>query len=133
MKVRTILLSGLLLSLVTLVLGLQSVPVATADEGDVPVVSAADGEGKAAPVKGSVSKGKYFFKKTCKSCHAKDAEGGEVTPMSKTIKQWERYFEKDDHHGEQTLSKTFDAEQLLHIQTFLINHAADSDQPETCG
>jgi len=24
-------------------------------------------------------------------------------------------------------------EQLIHIKTFLINHAADSDQPETCG
>ena len=25
------------------------------------------------------------------------------------------------------------ADQLIHIQTFLVNHAADSDQPETCG
>ena len=83
-------------------------------------------------VKGSDKKGKFFYKKTCKSCHGKDGDGGEVTPISKTIKQWERYFKKDKH-GENKLSKEFDSTQLIHIRTFLINHAADSDQPETCG
>ena len=83
-------------------------------------------------VKPSDKKGKYFFKKTCKSCHGKKDDGGEVTPMSKTIKQWERYFKKDKH-GEKKLSEEFEAEQLIHVKFFLINHAADSDQPETCG
>jgi cytochrome c5 len=83
-------------------------------------------------VKGSDKKGKYFYKKTCKSCHAKKGEGGEITPISKTIKQWERYFRKDKH-DEKKLSEEFEAKQLIHIKTFLINHAADSDQPETCG
>lgn len=83
-------------------------------------------------IKGSDKKGKYYFKKSCKECHGEDGDGGEVTPISKTIKQWERYFKKDKH-GEKKLSKEFDAEQLIHIKTFLINHAADSDQPETCG
>lgn len=96
-----------------------------------------DGDEAKSEIKGSDKKGKYWFKKTCKSCHGKDADGGEVTPISKTIKQWERYFKKDRHYktDEKTemLGETFDAEQLIHIQTFLINHAADSDQPETCG
>ena len=83
-------------------------------------------------IKGSDKKGKYFFKKTCKSCHAKKGDGGDITPISKTIKQWQRFFRKDTH-TEKKLSEEYDAEQLIHIKTFLMNHATDSDQPETCG
>ena len=83
-------------------------------------------------IKGSDKKGKFYYKKQCKSCHGKKDDGGEITPVSKTIKQWERFFKKDKH-GEKKLSDDFDAEHLIHIKTFLKNHAADSDQPETCG
>ena len=62
-----------------------------------PGLAFAADDGEKTAVKGSVSKGKYYFKKTCKSCHTPKAEGGEVTPMSKTIKQWERYFKKGVH------------------------------------
>ena len=37
---------------------------------------------------GSETKGKFFFKKNCKSCHTKGAKGGEVTPLTKTQEQW---------------------------------------------
>ena len=83
---------------------------------------------------GSETKGKFYFKKSCKSCHAKGAEAGEVTPLVKTQEQWKRYFDKGTHSkGSQKLSDVVPAEQLIDIQTFLINHAADSPQPETCG
>ena len=99
------------------------------------IAMAGDGDKKsetAKKAKPSDKKGKYYFKKTCKSCHDNKGDGGEVTPMSKTIKQWERYFKKDKH-GKKVLSEEFEAEQIMHIKFFLINHAADSDQPETCG
>jgi len=83
---------------------------------------------------GSDKKGKFYFKKTCKTCHDKDGDGGEVTPLIKTQAQWERYFAKGKHNNKtETLDQAAPAEQLIHIETFLINHAADSDQPETCG
>lgn len=83
---------------------------------------------------GSDSKGKFFFKKNCKSCHVKGGAGGEVTPLSKTQEQWKRYFGKGTHNkGTQKLTDVVPAEQLEHIETFLFNHAADSPQPETCG
>ena len=87
---------------------------------------------KAAPVKGSAKKGKYYFKKSCKECHGKKGEGGEVTPISKTIKQWERFFKKGIHYEEQPIDSLGTAAELIHIQTFVVAHAADSDQPETC-
>jgi cytochrome c5 len=48
-------------------------------------------------IEGSDSKGKYYYKKSCKSCHGPKGNGGEVTPVSKTTRQWERYFKKGVH------------------------------------
>ena len=81
---------------------------------------------------GSDKKGKYYFKKSCKTCHGKDGDGGELTPMSKTQAQWETFFTAGKH-GEQDMTDVMEEEKLIHVQTFLINHAADSSQPETCG
>jgi cytochrome c5 len=83
---------------------------------------------------GNETKGKFYFKKTCKPCHAKGAEAGEVTPLTKTQEQWKRYFTKGVHKkGAEKLTDVVPAEQLIDMQTFLVNHAADSPQPETCG
>ena len=83
---------------------------------------------------GSETKGKYYFKKTCKTCHTKDGEGGEVTPISKTTAQWKAYFEAGSHQaGKAKLTGIMDEEKLLHVATYLEAHASDSPQPETCG
>jgi len=84
--------------------------------------------------KGSENKGRFYFRQTCKECHTKGAAGGEVTPLNKTMEQWRAYFAKGTHnHGKEPLSKYLPADQLLDASAFLINHAADSPQPETCG
>jgi cytochrome c5 len=80
---------------------------------------------------GNPKKGKYLYKKDCKTCHVAGGEGGEMTPLSKTQAQWDRFFDKKskgcaDHAG---VSET----DVKDIQQFLFDHAADSDQPETCG
>ena len=49
---------------------------------------------------GNSRKGKHLFKKNCKSCHSAGGEGGEITPMSKTMSQWDRFFEKGKHPGD---------------------------------
>ncbi len=83
---------------------------------------------------GSENKGRYYFRQTCKECHTKGAVGGEVTPLNKTMAQWRAYFAKGTHnHGKEPLSKYLPVDQLLDASTFLVNHAADSPQPETCG
>jgi len=54
--------------------------------------------------------------------------------LSKTQAQWRTYFQKATHANKtEPLNKLMTDDQLLDIQTFLINHAADSPQPETCG
>ena len=84
--------------------------------------------------KGNEAKGKFYFKQNCKSCHVKDAQGGEITPLSKTQAQWQAYFTKGKHmKGAEPLTKYLTPEQLNDALTFLYNHAVDSPQPETCG
>lgn len=84
--------------------------------------------------KGNEGKGKYYFKQTCKDCHTKGAKGGEVTPLTKTMAQWKSYFVKGKHAGgSEILTKFMTGDQLRDVETFLVNHAADSLQPETCG
>jgi len=84
--------------------------------------------------KGNEGKGKYYFKQTCKDCHTKGAKGSEVTPLTKTMAQWKTYFIKGKHSGgAEALTKFMTEDQLRDVETFLVNHAADSLQPETCG
>lgn len=88
----------------------------------------------AAGSQGSETKGKYFFKKNCKPCHGKNTAAGEVTPLTKTQAQWKSYFAAGKHaKGKEQLGTILTPEQMLDVQTFLVNHASDSPQPETCG
>ena len=88
----------------------------------------------ASALKGNDGKGRYYFRQACKECHTKGAKGGEITPLTKTQAQWRSYFLKGKHAGgSETLIKVMADTQLLDVQTYLINHAADSLQPETCG
>ena len=80
---------------------------------------------------GNSRKGKYLFKKNCKTCHTDGAEGGVVTPLAKTMRQWDKFFSKNKH-PEGPLD-SFSEQDLLDINQFLFDHAVDSDQPETCG
>jgi len=83
---------------------------------------------------GSDTKGKFFFKKTCKACHAPGGSAKEITPLSKTQAQWKAYFAAAKHKkGAEKLETVLKPEQIKDVQTFLVNHASDSPQPETCG
>ncbi len=85
--------------------------------------------------KGSDTKGKFYFKKTCKTCHVKGGSAAELTPLSKTQAQWKKFFDGAKHgkSGEALSPKFGTPENIRDIKTFLVNHASDSPQPETCG
>lgn len=75
------------------------------------------------------NRGRNYFRQTCKDCHTKNAVGGEVTPLSKTMAQWRRYFENGTHNRGK-LTDVMSDEKLRDVR---VTHAADSEQPETCG
>ena len=89
---------------------------------------------------GNAKKGKYFLKDVCRHCHMPGSQYKELTPMAKTMDQWRRYFKiryflnhKDVKVDNKPLLEVITSEIIVHIKTFLIKHAADSDQPQTCG
>jgi cytochrome c5 len=83
------------------------------------------------------NRGKTLFRNTCKTCHVKDGGAKDLTPLSKTQAQWTRVFKGDMapmvKRVQTKSNQALTAADLADIQAFLVGHAADSDQPETCG
>ena len=87
--------------------------------------------------------GKELFKNHCKVCHTADADGGEYTPMSLIQDQWDEFFDElwEETHGEvvcpkdetKKVTEMWDAEMLKAVRKFCVDHAADGEQPMTCG
>lgn len=87
--------------------------------------------------------GKELYKNNCKVCHGAKAAAGEYTPMSLIQEQWEEFFAKtfaETHAGvaapggtDKKVTDAIDAPMLEAIRKFCVDHAADSEQPMTCG
>ena len=89
---------------------------------------------QAAIENGNAKKGKALAKEKCKYCHVKGAEGGTMTPLSKTQRQWERFYIKDKHNKLAPGAwDKINPNELIDIMQFTYDHAADSSQPSTCG
>jgi len=85
-------------------------------------------------------KGKAYFKKNCRVCHAGSTEGAPVLqPAELIMDQWERAFTDSDDVAEcvpRVKEKTgveLTEQDLLDIKQYLIEGAADSEKPMTCG
>ena len=88
-------------------------------------------------------KGQDLYKEFCKPCHEVDSENGEYTPMSLIMDQWETFFEedfeeahadvKDPNHDNMPVTDVLTEEELEALAKWTIDHAADSEQPMTCG
>lgn len=85
--------------------------------------------------------GKDLYKLNCKVCHEKNSPNGEYTPMTLTQDQWKKFFEtklaathKDAvlKSENKKLLEFLSTEQMSKIKKFCIDHAADSEQPQTC-
>lgn len=85
--------------------------------------------------------GKELYKQNCRVCHEKDSPFGEYAPMTLIQDQWKAFF-KDrlvPTHKDLAIpgqpQKLLDAltpEQLKAIEKYVVDHAADSEQPQTC-
>lgn len=95
------------------------------------------GTAAAAETKPNPNRGKSRFIASCKVCHAKGGEAKLVTPLTKTQAQWQRFFRSAASacvkRAAAKTGKALEPQDLADMQAFLVAHAADSDQPETCG
>jgi cytochrome c peroxidase len=85
--------------------------------------------------------GKDLYKQNCRVCHEKGSANGEFSPMSLTQDQWKNFFKNKlvPAHQQVTLPgmnqkllETLTPEHLKAIEKFAVDHAADSEQPQTC-
>jgi len=85
--------------------------------------------------------GKDLYKQDCKVCHEKGSPNGEFTPMTLTQEQWKAFFDKKlaSSHKDVVLTaenrkllEFLSADQITKIRKFCVDHAADSEQPQTC-
>ncbi|HVO64727.1 MAG TPA: cytochrome c [Terriglobales bacterium] len=86
--------------------------------------------------------GKELYRNNCKVCHDKGSANGQYTPMTLTQDQWRSFFKvklipehKNVLHPKAggKLLDLLTPDQMKAIQRFCIDHAADSEQPATCG
>ena len=86
--------------------------------------------------------GKVLYRANCRVCHDKGSPNKQYTPMTLTQEQWRRFFSARLVPAHKTailpgngkkLMESLTPEQLKAIQRFAIDHAADSEQPATCG
>jgi mono/diheme cytochrome c family protein len=84
-------------------------------------------------------RGKVYFKKECRVCHNGSEGIVKLEPVAKTMKQWESAFAKGGKveaclaRVKEKLGEPPTEQDLLDMQAYLVQHAADSDQPASCG
>ena len=86
--------------------------------------------------------GKELYRNNCKVCHDKGSPNKQYTPMTLTQDQWRAVFKAKLIPAHKTavhpktggkLLEQLTPDQMKAIQRFCIDHAADSEQPATCG
>ncbi|MBU0484910.1 MAG: cytochrome c [Proteobacteria bacterium] len=70
-----------------------------------------------------------LFLQKCGSCHKKGGQAAPVNPADKAGLVWEKYFTRDRHPVD--LSVSINEDEMGTIVEYLKDHAADSDQPES--
>jgi cytochrome c5 len=88
-------------------------------------------------------KGQDLYKDFCKPCHETDSDNGEYTPMSLIQDQWETFFDEDfeethkavndPNNDNKPATEVLTEEEFEALKKWTIDHAADSEQPMTCG
>ena len=128
-----------LITLLVLAMALVALTATLATAEDkAPVAEEVDHAAKLAEMDG-----KAIYKGLCKTCHGTDADAGEYTPMSLIMEQWDEFFADTfvETHQEvacpkdetQMITEVLTEDALKKVQKFCVDHAADSEQPMTCG
>ena len=83
---------------------------------------------------GNSRKGKYTFRKSCRSCHNDTGSAVSISPDSKTQAQWTRQFNPKNY--EKLTCKDewakLSEQDRLDIYTYLHQYAFDSPTPAKC-
>ncbi len=79
------------------------------------------------------AEGKKLFIGKCGNCHKAKGEAPAFAATKYASMQWERFFERNKHKRKKDITALVTAEEIKDIRKYLVDHAADSDQPEAVG
>ena len=82
--------------------------------------------------KGNSRKGKYLFRKSCRTCHTEGAAAKDLSPVSKTQAEWEKVFAVLDTLQCKEEWAKLEATDSDDIYAYLHGHAFDSPSPAKC-
>jgi mono/diheme cytochrome c family protein len=82
--------------------------------------------------KGNSRKGKYLYRKNCRSCHSNGGGAVELSPISKTQAQWEAVFKASDQLQCTAEWQKLSEKDLTDVHAYLWGHAYDSPSPAKC-
>ena len=86
---------------------------------------------------------RQLVKQYCRVCHGPNSPNGEYTPMTFIQDQWTDFFANtykdahkgvvDPHHNNKKVLEEITPDMLKKIEKYMVDHAADSEHPMTCG
>lgn len=79
---------------------------------------------------GNPRKGKFLWRKNCRTCHAPNGSAADLNPADKTQAEWTKLFESGDIpcKGDWTVGD----QDVNDIFTYLHDYAKDSPTPAKC-
>ncbi len=82
--------------------------------------------------KGNARKGKYLYRKNCRTCHIDGGSAKDLSPVSKTQAQWQKMFDNIDQlQCKDEWAKLSDKDRI-DMYAHLWGHAFDSPSPAKC-
>jgi hypothetical protein len=81
---------------------------------------------------GNARKGKFLFRKNCRTCHVAEGSAKELGPNSKTQAQWDEVFKNIDKLKCKDQWAQLSEKDKLDLYAQLWGHAFDSPSPEKC-
>lgn len=84
-----------------------------------------------AQAEGNWRKGKYLFRKNCRTCHKPGGEAKDLSPVSFKQAQWKAIFDGDKFPCKDKWPK-MPASAMTDIYAHLYGHASDSPSPAKC-
>jgi hypothetical protein len=82
--------------------------------------------------KGNARKGKYLFRKNCRTCHVSGGSAKELSPLSKTQAQWDEIFKNTGQLKCKDEWAKLSEKDKADLYAQLWGHAFDSPSPEKC-
>ncbi len=82
--------------------------------------------------KGNARKGKYLYRKNCRTCHCEGGSAKPLSPIDKTQAQWEEIFKGIDKLSCRQEWGNLSEKDRTDIYAHLWGHAFDSPSPAKC-